>query len=132
MEHKFRIYRKDAEVLFAEASERAGSDAAPSAEDSLEKSSGAHLTVTKNGKGAKAAKSPRAKAATKKAPGPQGSDGEAQPKRKRARVNSKKNEKLMDVDKIDSNADSDAEATLDALMKTSGVYSELGLNMVDL
>ncbi|KAJ5989245.1 hypothetical protein N7481_004455 [Penicillium waksmanii] len=137
MEHKFRVYRKDAEVLHAEASDRLGTDAAPSAENSPEKPSGAQITTQKNIKGAKAAKSPRAKAAKgsakKKAPGnPQDSDEEAQPQRKKARVSSKKNQKLMDVEKFDTDANSDAEATLDALMKTSGVYSELGLDMEDL
>ncbi|CAI7649712.1 unnamed protein product [Penicillium pancosmium] len=137
MEHKFRAYRKDAEVLHAEASGRLGTDAAPSAENSPEKSSGAQVTIQKNGKGAKAAKVPRAKAAKgsakKQAPAsPQDSDGEAQPKRKKARASPKKHQTLMDAKKVHPDTNSDAEATLDTLMKTSGVYYELGLDMEDL
>jgi hypothetical protein len=133
MEHKFRGYRKDAEALHAEASGRLGTDAAPSAENSPEKSSGAQVTTQKNGKGAKAAKVPRAKAAKKKAPAsPQDSDEEGQPKRKKARASPKKSQKSMDVEKVHPDTNSDAGATLDALMKTSGVYSELGLDMEDL
>jgi hypothetical protein len=136
MEHKFRVYRKEAEVLYADASQRLGTDAGPSAETSPEKASGAQLTAQKTGKCAKAAKSPRGKAAkgsTKKKAlrSPQDSDEESQPQRKKAKANSKKNQKLVDVEKAGANDDSDAEAMLDALMQSSGVYSELGLDMED-
>jgi len=137
IEHKFRAFRKEAEVLREEADKESTKDAGPSGSADASNPSSPNKPQTipakrgrppKNGKtpGKDAPKTP----AKKKKPmgSPQASDDESASPAKRQKAKSpRKGVASVDTSGLNNNASSKAANELDTLMRETGAYSVLGL-----